>query len=97
MTKAILEIETPESCSNCPIAVGSVVCLGSENSFIILNYTESRHPDCPLVIEGKGLPMFWDESFSFTVCQKCKGVVGYEDSYCQHCGVKLAPPLEGES
>jgi len=97
MSKAYLTVFTPESCAECPIIMGACACYVMEDPCIILPYTTSRHPDCPLVIVDEGLPVVWDESSSFAICQKCKGVVGYEDSYCNHCGVKLAPPAEANN
>jgi len=49
--KAILEIELPESCSECNLRVGGIVgcyyCAPTMNSDVD-NYTKSRSPHCPL-------------------------------------------------
>ena len=53
MSKSILEIDTPESCVRCGVAVqcssdfGSYRMCGLVGSSIDL-YAKSRHPDCPL-------------------------------------------------
>ena len=59
MSKAILEMDTPESCHECDISFryhGEMTC-----HFITPNvdqYTDTRHPNCPLKIEDpkSGLP-----------------------------------------
>jgi len=102
MSKAYLELkEVPTSCIACKLRYYRQLGYPFNNTLTCFitnqtaeDYTNSRHPDCPLVIVDEGLPVVWDESSSFTICQKCKGVVGYEDSYCNHCGVKLAPLAE---
>ena len=47
--KAILEIELPESCSECGLA-GIYHCMGLETPLDINSYKDSRAPECPLKI-----------------------------------------------
>jgi hypothetical protein len=56
--KAILEMEMPETCKDCQLTRTYAVphktfleCKYNNKSFIaVTDYTDSRHPDCPLKI-----------------------------------------------
>jgi DNA-directed RNA polymerase subunit RPC12/RpoP len=117
MSKAILTISMPKSCRVCPevdktASTKSYYCrhIKSEYNYVT-DYTSSRHPNCPLVIEEEGLR--WNEIeggnvdgwFGYSIkCPKCKKEYPapvddkFEEfyNYCPSCGVKLAPPLEGD-
>ena len=62
------------------------------------DYTDRRHPDCPLKIEEDGLR--WDTQVldigvgnqTFCGCPKCGNEYDWPHNYCPSCGVKLARP-----
>jgi hypothetical protein len=104
--KATLQIDTPKSCAECKLgekygAVGDVRCfvLGEYFTGNIKPPHKERPDTCPLVIEKKGLR--WidtsNKHFDLMTCPKCKGEYEmFNYNYCPSCGVKLAPPLEGD-
>jgi hypothetical protein len=101
MSKAALTIPMPESCDDCILNTYEFFKAGLCTVCDI--YRNGRHPDCPLVIEGEGLRWiltgFTDYPY---ICPSCKTgnkgklVRRCVDESCPSCGVKLAPPLEGE-
>jgi len=51
MAKAILELEMPESCRECPFYKITDICdiLSAWNNYMpVLVPSEGKHPDCPL-------------------------------------------------
>ena len=64
MNKSYLEIETPKSCYDCKVSGLSMDAYGDENYYCRLiekyvieprqkGYTDSRHPDCPLLTDDR--------------------------------------------
>jgi hypothetical protein len=105
--KATLQIDTPESCWVCPevdktASTKSYYCrhIKSEYNYVT-DYTYSRHPDCPLVIEEKKHPHWqYKEAvdswwFACSECDYTNGCITYPE--CPSCGMKLDPPLESEA
>jgi hypothetical protein len=104
--KATLQIDVPESCARCPLkrnqcAPGFMQCSSDWRCCVTnceVNNDTIRHPDCPLVIKEEGLR--WIKKREGKVhryyCPKCSGRGCYSNNYCPSCGVKLAPPLEGD-
>jgi hypothetical protein len=59
MSKAILEIEMPDSCAKCPCsyisARGERYCTVAKLPYLSKGYEKKRRHDCPLVkAEGEG-------------------------------------------
>lgn len=51
MPKAILELEMPESCSNCPLEFsGRMEGFCAITEFVTDSYRNKRRPDCPLKV-----------------------------------------------
>ena len=59
MAKAILELEMPESCRECPFYKITDICdvLSAWNNYMpVLVPSEGKHPDCPLKEVKKEVP-----------------------------------------
>jgi len=105
MSKAVLEIPTPESCSKCKLKyISDANCDAKEATYCVIgsifvsDYTSSRHPDCQLVIEEKGLRWLdMGDGNGNYYCPKCPCINGHwAYRHCPICGVRLDPPLEDE-
>lgn len=46
--KAILEIDMPESCHECPMAIARKYCCFGDELLYVSCYECDRHNDCPL-------------------------------------------------
>jgi hypothetical protein len=76
MTKAILELDMPNSCQGCPFHIITDVCkILSHNKYNIPAYTpdEGRRDDCPL-----REVMHDDEE---NICYSCKHMFGIRRKY----------------
>ena len=78
--EATLKIEAPASCTECKLASSSTgwwVC--SVKHIHVGNYCDSRHPGCPLKIEGEERPL------SAAFCPRCGKRLGLEP--CEPLGL----------
>ena len=103
MSNATLKIPTPASCRECPLkGIDYDMAIKDWGSFCcnlhvpINNYTNRRHPDCPLKVEEELQWIRKNGKFNSHFCPSCNCGFKNYTPHCPSCGVRLKPPEESE-